>query len=242
MAMVSNVPPGPVIEAEAGKGLNTDSSSARADCRSDLWIRVTTTASVLVVAGIAAVVSFRHMHELSLAHGEDPLAAALIPLAVDGMIVTASMSLLQASRTGSRGGLLPWVMLLAGSLASLAANVAVAESTVIARLIAGWPSLALIGAYEMLMNQVRVTASTLNRRKRSEPGGGVIREQHEGSSVVTATRGDGRDLQRMAWRWAIANRCAEGRLPSGVAIAEQFTRSHRWGRLVKRTGRAGELE
>ncbi|TDD20455.1 DUF2637 domain-containing protein [Nonomuraea diastatica] len=31
---------------------------------------------------IAAVVSFRHMHELALAHGESPLAAALIPLPV----------------------------------------------------------------------------------------------------------------------------------------------------------------
>ncbi|WP_182882574.1 MULTISPECIES: DUF2637 domain-containing protein [unclassified Microbispora] len=36
------------------------------------------------MALIAAVVPFRHMHELCLRHGEDHLAAVLIPLAVDG--------------------------------------------------------------------------------------------------------------------------------------------------------------
>ncbi|MFI6483716.1 DUF2637 domain-containing protein [Nonomuraea sp. NPDC050663] len=114
----------------------------------ETWIRPTTMASVLPLAGIAAVVSFRHMHELALAHGEDALAAALIPLAVDGTIVAASMSILLSSRNGSRGGPLPWCMLLTSSLASLAANIAVAEPTITARLIAGWPSLALIGAGE----------------------------------------------------------------------------------------------
>jgi hypothetical protein len=57
------------------------------------------------------------MHELALVHGEDPLAAALIPLAVDGTIVGASMSLLLASRYGSRGGFLPWALLIVSSLA-----------------------------------------------------------------------------------------------------------------------------
>ncbi|WP_236003345.1 DUF2637 domain-containing protein [Nonomuraea antri] len=128
------------------------------------WIWGVTTASVLLVALIAAVVSFRHMHELALQHGEDRLAAALIPLAVDGTIVAASMSLLLASRSGARGGVLPWTMLVLGSLASLGANIAVAEPSLIGRVIAGWPSFALIGAYEMLMTQIRRHAATKRRR------------------------------------------------------------------------------
>ena len=82
---------------------------------------------MFLLAIIAAVVSFRHMHELCLRHGEDHLAAVLIPLAVDGLIVVASMSILLANRYGSRGGLLAWSLLVVGSLASLGANVAVAE-------------------------------------------------------------------------------------------------------------------
>jgi uncharacterized protein DUF2637 len=81
--------------------------------------------------------------------------AALIPLSVDGMIVASSMSLLLDSRSGVRSGVLPWVLLLVGSTASLAANVAVAEPTMYGRVIAAWPSLALIGAYELLMRQIR---------------------------------------------------------------------------------------
>ncbi|MEV1199422.1 DUF2637 domain-containing protein [Microbispora rosea] len=79
------------------------------------------------MAAIAAVVSFRHMHELCLRHGEDHLAAVLIPLAVDGLIVVAPMSILLANRYGSRGGLLAWSLLAVGSFASLGANIAVAE-------------------------------------------------------------------------------------------------------------------
>ncbi|MGV9386823.1 DUF2637 domain-containing protein [Nonomuraea sp. NPDC003707] len=36
----------------------------------DAWIRRTTTTSVVLVAGIVAVVSYQHMHELALRHGE----------------------------------------------------------------------------------------------------------------------------------------------------------------------------
>ncbi|TMR88708.1 DUF2637 domain-containing protein [Nonomuraea basaltis] len=151
---------------------------------SDRWIRWTTTAAVLVLAAIAAVVSFRHMRELALAHGEDELAAALIPLAVDGTIVAASMSLLRASRYEARGGALPWALQIISSLAGIGANVAVAEPTMIARLIAGWPSLALIGVYEMLMCQIRQSAH------RAAPPGPLDRcRPHAGGVAVTASAG-----------------------------------------------------
>jgi Protein of unknown function (DUF2637) len=99
------------------------------------------------------------MHALTLAHGESALTAALIPLSVDGMIVASSMTLLVDSRRGRAGGLLPWLLLAVGSAASLAANVAVAEATCYGRAIAAWPSFALIGAYELLMRQLRNSAT-----------------------------------------------------------------------------------
>jgi len=123
-------------------------------------IRRTTTASVVLLAGIAAVVSYRHMHALALAHGEAPWTAALLPCSVDGMIVASSMSLLLDSRRGTRSGLLPWALLMIGSVASLAANMAVAEPTVYGRVIAAWPSLALVGAYELLMRQIRLSSDS----------------------------------------------------------------------------------
>jgi hypothetical protein len=123
---------------------------------SDRCIRLATVVSVVLLAVIAAVVSFGHMRELALRHGEARWSATLIPLSVDGMVVAASMSVLLASETGRRGEWLPWTLLIVGSLASLSANVAVADPTAISRLIAAWPSFAVVGAYHLLQGQLRI--------------------------------------------------------------------------------------
>ncbi|MFC5833638.1 DUF2637 domain-containing protein [Nonomuraea insulae] len=196
---------------------------------------------MVLVAGIAAVVSYQHMHELAVQNGESWLGATLIPLAVDGMIVASSMSVLHASRCGRRGGALPWILLVVGSLASLAANVAVADPTVIARVIAAWPSFALIGAYEMLMGQIRQSRAPQTMDD-AEPDGSskasLVREEGPGDRA----REHVQELHRLAWRWAQDNCRPDGRLPSGKAIAAQFSRSDRWGRWIKRAGCAGRLE
>src|SRR5699024_48903 len=70
----------------------------------------------------------------------------------------ASMTLLSDARQGRKGGFLPWALLIIGSSASLAANVAVAEPTLWSQVIHAWPSFALIGAYELLMRQFRANA------------------------------------------------------------------------------------
>lgn len=40
-----------------------------------------------------------------------------------------------------------------------------------------------------------------------------------------------RELQRQAWRWALANRAGDGTLPAGSEIARQYGRRERWGGL-----------
>jgi hypothetical protein len=52
----------------------------------------------------------------------------------------------------------PWTLLILGSAASLAANVAVADPTLWSRVIHAWPSFALMGAYELLMREFRTHA------------------------------------------------------------------------------------
>src|SRR5580700_3756742 len=121
-----------------------------------------------MLALIAGTVSYLHIHLLVALHGEPGWVAALTPLSVDRMIVAASTTLLE-SRLGGRGGFLPWTLLAAGSVASLAANVAVAELTGTGRVIAAWPSFALIASYELLMRQVRRVADAGTSRQRSSP-------------------------------------------------------------------------
>jgi hypothetical protein len=209
--------------------------------RAELWIRRTTIGYVTMLALIAGTVSYLHMHLLVALHGQPGWVAALTPLSVDGMIVAASTTVLADSRSGNRGGVLPWALLVIGSFASLAANVAVAEPSVTGRVIAAWPSFALIGSYELLMRQVRRTASGTwapaeLSKQRKEPA--VMRS----SALTQNGQAAGEDVRRQAWEWAVANKGADGSLPSGKVIADRYSRHERWGRLVKSAGAAGELD
>lgn len=224
--------------------------------RTDRWITWTTTGCVALLALIAATVSYLHMHMLVASHGQPGWVVTLTPFSVDGMIVAASTTLLADSRSGSRGGALPWALLVVGSVASLAANVAVAEPTATGRVIAAWPSFALIAAYELLMRQVRRSATVGSELRERSPGSQADRCAAVASAVARpgqapaplrlsegiGSRGaGGRDLQRQAWQWAQANRASDGSLPSGREIARQYGRHEPWGRLVKRSGCAGEF-
>ncbi|HUY48120.1 MAG TPA: DUF2637 domain-containing protein [Streptosporangiaceae bacterium] len=214
------------------------------------WIRWTTIGCVGLLALIAGTVSYLHMHALVARHGQPGWVAALTPFSVDGMIVAASTTLLAESRSGHRGGVLPWALLVAGSVASLAANVAVAEPTLIGRVIAAWPSFALTASYELLTRQVRRGAADDDvhdeRPRRLPPARPAAgRPAAPGLALVPPPqlgqggRRAGSDLQRRAWHWALANRGEDGALPSGLAIARAQGRHERWGRLVKSAGLAG---
>jgi hypothetical protein len=117
-----------------------------------VWVRRITTASVLAVATVAAVASYEHMRALAHLAGEG-WRSWLLPISVDGLAVAASMTMLVRRRGGQRAGALPWFALLLGLGASLAANVAAAEATVVGRLVAAWPPVGLLLSYELLLQQ-----------------------------------------------------------------------------------------
>jgi hypothetical protein len=134
---------------------------------------------------------------------------------------------------------------VAGSVASLAANVAVAEPTVIGRVIAAWPSFALTASYELLTRQVRRSAAAddgsrdqLRRPPLDQWGayGGrgpapmlTVLDPVSGPASIGLPVGR-RELQRLAWQWALARQASDGTLPTGSAIARQYGRHERWVR------------
>lgn len=115
--------------------------------------RAVTVLAVVVVAAVAAVASFDHQRELAVMAGEG-WRAWLLPLSVDGLVVAATMVMLDRRRAGQPAGALPWLSLVLGVAASLAANVAAAEPTVAGRLVAAWPPVALLLAFELLLRHV----------------------------------------------------------------------------------------
>jgi Protein of unknown function (DUF2637) len=117
-----------------------------------VWVGRVTTMAVVAVAAVAAVASYEHMRALAELAGEG-WRSWLLPISVDGLAVAASMTMLVRRRAGQPAGALPWVALLLGLGASLAANVAAAEPTVVGRLVAAWPPVGLLLSYELLLRQ-----------------------------------------------------------------------------------------
>ncbi|MER5649039.1 DUF2637 domain-containing protein [Streptosporangium sp. NPDC002524] len=119
-------------------------------------IRFFTTLVVLLLAAVAAVVSYRHAFEVVIANGESGFTAYLVPTTIDGAIFASSMVLLDAARRGHAvPALARWTLGL-GILATLAANVAHGWAHgVVGSIVAAWPAIALVLSYELLMGMVR---------------------------------------------------------------------------------------
>jgi hypothetical protein len=128
----------------------------------DRLIRITTALAVVVVAAVAAVISYRHAYELVRAHGESGTTARLVPFTVDGLIWAASMAILDASRrTQPVPALAKW-SLGVGIAATIGANLAHGMSHgPIGAIVSAWPALALVGSFELLMTLTRKAATPL---------------------------------------------------------------------------------
>src|SRR4030081_3177518 len=98
------------------------------------------------------------------------------PVAWTGLVVAASMTMMARRRAGKDAGWLAWVSMVASIAASLAANVAAAQPTLIGRAVAAWPPLALLLAYELLMDQIRITGKNIATRpgKSSSTADGTV--------------------------------------------------------------------
>jgi Protein of unknown function (DUF2637) len=115
----------------------------------DRLIGITTAAAA---ATVAAVISYRHACELAGTHGETRVTARLVPFTVDGLILAASMLILDASRRHRPVPPLARWCLGIGILATIGANLAHGP---IGALVSAWPALALAGSFELLMTLIR---------------------------------------------------------------------------------------
>jgi len=106
--------------------------------------RVATGLTVVALAGVAGSMSFSHMASLAARHGQTGWHASAFPVSVDGLELVASLFLVSQRRAGRHIGWLPWAALLAGTAASLAANIAVGGDDLVGRALAGWPAVSLL--------------------------------------------------------------------------------------------------
>jgi len=122
----------------------------------DTIIRVLSASVVLAVAVFAAVVSYSHIFDLGRSHGQDGVAARLLPLSVDGLIAAASLVMLHAARNRLPVPRLARFMLALGVVATVGANVAYgAAFGLLGAVVSAWPAVAFVGSVEMAVKFVR---------------------------------------------------------------------------------------
>ena len=109
--------------------------------------------------GSPAYVSYWHAVQVVTQHGETGVRGHLYPIGIDGLIIAASMVVLDAARHIEAAPVLAWCLLGAGIAVTLAANVTYGVAFGLAGALWGaWPALAFVGCYEMLMALVRASA------------------------------------------------------------------------------------
>lgn len=112
--------------------------------------RIARNVSTVAVASIAAWSSWSHMVHVALRFGERPEVAYVLPISVDGMLIVASTAMVEDKRAGQHVRWSARIAFLAGVGASVAANIAAAQPTLGARIVAAWPAVALLLVVESL--------------------------------------------------------------------------------------------
>src|ERR1035438_7838379 len=93
------------------------------DLNKDKLIRLSTGGTVTAVASFAAIISYSHIFDLGIQHGQNGTAGRLLPLSVDGLILAASLVMLYVARAKLPTPLLARLMLWLGVGATVAANI-----------------------------------------------------------------------------------------------------------------------
>jgi hypothetical protein len=117
-----------------------------------------------LVGGIAATASWSHMVGVALMVGERSWVAHILPLSVDGLLLTSVCTLAYDKAMGYAPRWSARIFGFIGVTASLVANVAHAQPTLGGRIVAAWPAIALYGVVEILTRRPRV-----RRQKMSAP-------------------------------------------------------------------------
>lgn len=140
------------------------------------WTRIARNASAGTVASIAGYASYWHQVHVATLAGERTELAHVIPLSVDGVLVVASIAMVDAAREGRKPSWATRVGFVVGIAASVGANVMSAQPTLLGRAVAAWPAVALLLVVEMLSRKGKLLKRELveGPAKTPEPATPVV--------------------------------------------------------------------
>jgi hypothetical protein len=136
--------------------------------RFDKLLLILTAVFVGGLAVVAGAISFSHMRELALDHDQLGWKSLAFPISVDGLELVASLYLVAQRRAGRPTGWIPWVALIVGTAASLAANIAVGGADPIGKALAGWPAISMLVSIKLLFSMIDHHANVDQRTVRDD--------------------------------------------------------------------------
>jgi hypothetical protein len=111
--------------------------------------------AAVIVAVVAGAASFEHIASVAIGAGERTWVGYSLPFAIDGLIVVGVAALLEDKRHRRQGRLSARLAVLVGVVATLAANIASAEPTGTARLVAITAPVSFLLSVEVLTRSGR---------------------------------------------------------------------------------------
>jgi len=127
----NGTPGGAVPAAPAPSGTERQTSAAATEQPAPLALVVVTVLAVAIVALVTMFASYSHTMDLAEMAGQAPFVAAILPAAVDGLVIAGSTSLLVDHHLGRKGSPLAWAAVALGLVSSMAANVVSVDPTIV---------------------------------------------------------------------------------------------------------------
>lgn len=157
--------------------------------RAEKRIRFLSASTVFILAVAAAILSFTGLRDLAVKSGISPDIAFLLPLVVDGMVLTGSLGVIASALTGISTWY-PWFLTLFGVAASIAGNVLAAPPDTVSRMVHAMAPATFALSIEGLLRIYRAAAVAHAERER-------VRIAREDAAAERAARAEAR-AQRVA--------------------------------------------
>lgn len=155
--------------------------------RSERVIQRSAATAVFVLALAAAVLSFNGLLQLALEAGFDTNIAWLLPVIVDGMVLTGSLGVVAANLVGA-GTWYSWLLTIVGVGISVAGNVAAAPDNLVAQLVHAIAPLTFALSVEGMLKIYRIGATAAAQRYAEEQAAEDRKAEREARSLERAAK------------------------------------------------------
>jgi Protein of unknown function (DUF2637) len=163
--------------------------------------RVTLQLGVVVVAVVIAVCSYAvsatSLYALGVQAGYSWWQAAAVPVVADGPAIYGMFRIVSRSQRGAKGAGYGWLLVIAGTVASIGGNVAHARDDLVARAIAAAIPLAVLAMLEGLKGDAGEVTRLASQAAVGD-GAGMLKPAGQLPQATTVRRGDPTTNQHQA--------------------------------------------